>query len=100
MRTILECYKIVLDDLKKESYFYWICNKIEYNFHLTDEEKERLLAHFKLMKPSENNYHEFFNDSKFKKRSSEWWARKDKESRVKFLEAIIKKLENDLEVSN
>lgn len=94
MRTILECYKIVLEDLKKDSYFYWICNKIEYNFHLTDKEKDNLLFHFKLERPSEFKYQEFFNDSRFKKRSNEWWSRNDKESRIKFLEAIIKKLEN------
>lgn len=93
MKSILKLYQIFLVDFKRDNYFNWICNRIEYHHSFTDKEKERLLAHFRLQKPSETKYVEFFNDKRFKKRTTEWWGRNEKKARIEFLETIIKKLE-------
>ena len=89
-------YKILLENFKSnKTPFYWICNRIHYSVELTLEERKVLFYHFQSQKPSETQYQEFFNDSRFNKNTTQWWGRQEQGVRIEFLEAIIKKLENN-----
>lgn len=99
MKSLLELYQMVLNVYQDSFSTPYICNNIETLLkrnQITEEELVLFLNHFRSQYPTPTLHEEFYNSEYFRN----WgiylsWFGVNKTIRIKFLQTIIKSLEDE-----